>query len=354
MLPGLAFKGVVIGGGYATGRELAEFFLGSGPQGGLLAILLCMLLWSLVCAVTFALAVQTRAFDYRSFFRHLLGPFWPVFEFLYVLLIILVLAVISAAAGAIGAAMFGWSVWPGTLALLGIVLAVCSVGTAGAERVFKITSMILYLVYAIFVVAAVASFGDRIGERMAQPAPIDGWFTGALMYTGYNVVAAVVILPFLRHIRSRRDALIAGAVSGPLAMLPALAFFLAMVAFYPEIGQAELPSDFLLRRIGSDSLHYLFQLMIFIALVETGVGVLNALSERVAPVWQRRFSTAFPWPMRLALGLSIIIGSAFIATAFGLVELIARGYGALGYLMLAVFVIPLLTIGVWKLLRPSA
>ena len=35
LLPGLAFKAVVIGGGYATGRELAEFFLPSGPRGGL-------------------------------------------------------------------------------------------------------------------------------------------------------------------------------------------------------------------------------------------------------------------------------------------------------------------------------
>jgi uncharacterized membrane protein YkvI len=33
-LPGFAFKAVVIGGGYATGRELAEFFLPSGPWGG--------------------------------------------------------------------------------------------------------------------------------------------------------------------------------------------------------------------------------------------------------------------------------------------------------------------------------
>ena len=35
LLPGLAFKAVVIGGGYATGRELAEFFLPSGPWGGI-------------------------------------------------------------------------------------------------------------------------------------------------------------------------------------------------------------------------------------------------------------------------------------------------------------------------------
>ena len=44
LLPGFAFKAVVIGGGYATGRELAEFFLPSGPRGGLAGMLLAMLL----------------------------------------------------------------------------------------------------------------------------------------------------------------------------------------------------------------------------------------------------------------------------------------------------------------------
>ena len=69
LLPGLAFKAVVIGGGYATGRELAEFFLPSGPRGGVMGMLLAMLVWSAVCALTFMLAQATHAFDYRSFFR---------------------------------------------------------------------------------------------------------------------------------------------------------------------------------------------------------------------------------------------------------------------------------------------
>ena len=34
LLPGLGVKAVVIGGGYATGRELAEFFLSRGLWGG--------------------------------------------------------------------------------------------------------------------------------------------------------------------------------------------------------------------------------------------------------------------------------------------------------------------------------
>jgi uncharacterized membrane protein YkvI len=69
VLPGLAFKAAVIGGGYATGRELAEYFIPSGPQGGVLAILVAMASWSAICALTFALAHSTRRFDYRCWGR---------------------------------------------------------------------------------------------------------------------------------------------------------------------------------------------------------------------------------------------------------------------------------------------
>ena len=43
--------------------------------------------------------------------------------------------------------------------------------------------------------------------------------------------------------------MIAGLIAGPLAMLPALLFFCCMMAYYPQIGAATLPSDFLLQRL---------------------------------------------------------------------------------------------------------
>ena len=79
LLPGFAFKAVVIGGGYATGRELAEFFLPSGPHGGIAGMLLAMVIWSVVCVATFLFARFSGARDYLSFFRALLGRGWIVF-----------------------------------------------------------------------------------------------------------------------------------------------------------------------------------------------------------------------------------------------------------------------------------
>ena len=86
VLPGLAFKAVVIGGGYATGREIAEFFLPAGPWGGIAAMAVATVIWCVVCAATFVFARRLRERDYRSFFRALLGRAWPVFEIAYVTL----------------------------------------------------------------------------------------------------------------------------------------------------------------------------------------------------------------------------------------------------------------------------
>src|SRR3546814_20297118 len=81
LLPGLALKAVVIGGGYATGLELVTFFLPSGPVGGIYALLLAALIWSLVCAAHFLFAFHPGSRDYRHFFLLLLALFWPLYEY---------------------------------------------------------------------------------------------------------------------------------------------------------------------------------------------------------------------------------------------------------------------------------
>ena len=53
--------------------------------------------------------------------------------------------------------------------------------------------------------------------------------------------------------------------------------------------------------------------------------------------------------MRFAVAGLILVGSIFIANRFGLVTLIAKGYRALSCLMIALYVVPLMTYGVRKL-----
>ena len=288
ILPGLGFKAVVIGGGYATGRELAEFFLPSGPWGGIAAMALATVIWSAVCVATFLFARASGARDYLTFVRSLLGPGWVAFEAAYVLFVVLILAVFGAAAGAIGAATLGLPTLAGTLALMVAIALVTAYGTPSVERLFTYVSFLLYGVYALFLLLALTRFGGRIAQGFAAAAPMHGWVAGGITYASYNIVGAVVILPVLRHLTSTRDAVVAGIVAGPLAMLPAVMFFACMMAYYPQIGAATLPSDFLLQRLDLPAFRYLFQLMIFGALLESGTGAVHALNERIGNAWRRR------------------------------------------------------------------
>ena len=350
VLPGLAFKAVVIGGGYATGRELVEFFLPSGPIGGVLAMVLAAVVWSAVCVVTFLFARAVRALDYQAFFRALLGRFAFLFEAVLVLFAVLTLSVFGAAAGAIGAALFGWPVLAGTAALSVSVLAVVSFGSAAVEGLFKYVSALLYVVYAVFLGLCVWRFGDRIASAFqSSPAPI-AWVGGGLTYAGYNVVGAVLILAALRHQRDRRDAVVSGLLCGPLAMAPAIVFFVCLSAFGAEMRGQTLPSDYLLRQLNAPVFHVAFQLMIFAALLECSVGSVHAINERIAAHNGRAGRLDTP-RIRLIGAALLLLFAMGVAGRVGLVTLIAQGYRFLAWVVLAVFVLPLATIGVARLVR---
>jgi uncharacterized membrane protein YkvI len=355
LLPGLAFKAAVIGGGYATGRELAEFFMPSGPRGGLLAMLLATMIWSVICSLTFQLAFVAHSFDYRSFFQALLGRFWFAFEIVYLVYIVVVLSVFGAAAGAIGTATLGWPVIGGTLCLMACITLFAAFGNQSVDRVFKYVSFFLYGTYALFLVLSLSRFGGAIAEHLAQPVPIDGWVIGGITYASYNVVGAVIILPATRHLTSRRDAVIAGVLAGPLTMAPAMIFFLCMAAFYPEIQSAVLPSNYMLVRIGMPLFQLMFQGMIFAALGECGTGMVHAINERIAVAHRQRTGVDLSRRMRSAIILMLLILSIFVAKRFGLVTLIAKGYRMMAYFILAVYIVPLFVVAprLLRARRPS-
>ncbi|MEO7364968.1 MAG: hypothetical protein ABIW03_01455, partial [Sphingomicrobium sp.] len=257
----------------------------------------------------------------------------------------------GAAAGAIGASLLGLPAIVGTAALGAAIVAVVTFGNASVERMFAYVSYLLYAVYALFILLALTHFGDRIAVGFERGGPMTGWLGGGTIYAGYNLIGAVVILPVIRHLTSDRDAIIAGVIAGPLATLPALLFFIAMIGFYPEIASATLPSDFLLQQLNIPLFHLLFQLMIFSALLESGASSVHAINERIARALLSGRGVVLSNRARLIIALALLIGCMFVADRFGLVALIATGYRALAYVLIAVYVVPVLTVGLWRLNR---
>ncbi len=155
------------------------------------------------------------------------------------------------------------------------------------------------------------------------------------------------VLAALRLHETRRETFVSGALSGPIAMIPALLFHFAAVGRYPEIVDATVPTNDLLEILGSRGFQIAFQVVLFGTLIETGAGLVHAFNERISGVRADREAELPPW-VRPAVGLGLLT-IAGILSSFGLIDLIARGYGTITIGFIVVYVIPVLTLGVWRM-----
>ena len=353
LLPGFLFQSVVIAGGYGTGRELVEFFLTQGPLGGLFALIVTTVIFSAVAMATYELARLWHAFDYRHFFQQLLGRGWWLFEVCYVGLLLIVLAVVASASGEIMRDTFGVNYWIGVSAVMVAVGALVLGGNDAIERFFSMWSFVLYAVYVTFFVWCFRELGDAIATNMSAEPLGRGWAWAGLRYAGYNLAVIPPVLAALRLHETRKETLIAGALTGPIAMIPGLLFYLPMVGLYNQLvvdgaPSTLLPSTLLLETLGSRGFQIAFQVVLFGTLIETGAGLIHAFNERISGLQKDRDGAMPSWVRpTVAVGL---LGLGTFISGFGLIGLIARGYGTLTLGFIVVYVIPVLTLGVWRIM----
>ncbi len=346
LLPGLVFQSVVIGGGYGTGRELAEFFLSNGPIGGLLGMMLVStVIWSAVCAVTFEFARLFHAGDYRTLFTHLLGRGWILFEICYLLLLIIILAVIAATAGTILEETFALNYTLGVIVMMAAIGFLVFRGSRTIERVLAAWSFVLYGVFLALFIWCLIRFSGEIGVALSSGGTGRGWFIDGVRYAAYNLAVIPAAFFCVRHMETRREAISAGLLSGLIGIIPGLLFFVAMTGFYPEIVDRPVPATFMIGALGSHGFLLLYQVVLYGTLIETGTGMIHAINERIAGVYSEK-EQAMPTLLRPAVALGLLVLGAVLAR-FGLIDLIAKGYGTLTWLFLFIFVIPILTRGIW-------
>lgn len=346
-LPGFLFQSVVIAGGYGTGAELSQFFLTQGPMGGLLALFASMVVFSAVSMATYELARLWGAFDYRHFFQRLLGRAWWTFEACYVGLLLIVLAVVAAASGEIMRDTFGLNYWIGVAAVMIAVGALVFGGNELIEKAFSAWSFVLYALYLVFFAWCFKALGTDIGANLGAEPVGSGWAWAGLQYAGYNLAVIPPVLAALRLHETRRETLVAGALTGPIAMIPGLLFYLPMVGMYPEILEATVPSTVLLEALGSRPFQVAFQVVLFGTLIETGTGLIHAFNERISGLHSDRDREMPVWIRPVVAVVLLGLGTAI--AGFGLTGLIARGYGTLTLGFIIVYVIPVLTLGVHRI-----
>lgn len=355
-LPGIVFQSVVIGGGYASGREIVEF---GGRHGvlGLWSVVGILGGFTILAVLTYEFARIVGAYNYRSFMRQLVGPFWLLFDLLYLAFSILVLAVVSSAAGTVVEATVGLpsSV---TLAAVGLLMAsLLFYGRELIERVKTLGTVLLYTGYAVLTAAVLVPRWPLLGELLTHyksglffTAPAGQALLSGLLYVGYNSPLMVITLFVLDRQNKRRETVWSGIFTGLMAAIPFAMTYLALMSFYPDpaVMGAHVPWLEMLNRTGAGGLLFLYSTVFFYTLVETGTGLIHSLQMRLDDTLAETGRPPLTARQR-AGATAAMVAAAALLSRLGLIPLIAQGYTAMSYGFLFIFVLPLLTVGTFRI-----
>ena len=350
LIPALILQGVVIGGGYATGRELVEYFLRFGIGGAFAGLLVVCIIWSVVFSLIFLFARTIESYDYGAFTRALLGRFQYAFDLVILTFLLLVVAVICAATGEIVSDLTGVDeVW-GAIALSLTVAAGLMLKSDLLARIIAAWSILLYVAYGALAVMTLSNFSPEIAQAFSEAEFKDGWFRSALTYSAYNLVAAPAVLFVLSRLRTPTETVVSAVASSCLVLAPGALIAIIFTAHLPDILDAPVPVAIALGALSNGAIALFVQLAILGTFWQTAVGSLHAVNERMSAVIAPRI---MPRWARGAFALVFITSALVLGTQFGVIAIIANGYSALTLGFVALFVVPLFTIGLFKLWKAA-
>ncbi|MEW9674932.1 hypothetical protein ABRT01_01875 [Lentibacillus sp. L22] len=357
IVPGIVLQSTLIGGGYATGREVVQYGARFGALGWVAGVFI-IIGFALMAFLMFEIARRFRTYDYRSMIKRLLGPLWFLFDIIYFLLAILMISIVIAATGSILHTTLGFNYWVG-VAIIAILTGLLNFyGDKLIERFKTIGTVALFSGYIIFAILVISSTKGEIKEVFAAgDTSFGGNFTvwsviwAGIIYVGYNLAVYPAALFTLRRQKSMKDTIIAGIVAGVLMTVPWFLTYVALMGYYPSetVFNAEVPWLHMLNGYGLWVV-IIFGIVVGWTLIETATGLIHAFIDRVnynlEEVGKKQMSKGMDGTVAIiALILSAILSGV------GISDLVSIGYTILGYCMLVVFGLPLLVIGFYRIIK---
>ncbi|MFY9188662.1 MAG: hypothetical protein WAO22_05305 [bacterium] len=345
------------GGGFASGRQLVEFYTRFGWYAACLPIIAMA-----ICAITFyygwAFAAAHRTFNYYSWAEKYYGSkaLAAVYEIAYVIALALASAVAFATGGETIKALLGTPYFVNTI-FIAILIFVLTI--FGAETVRKAAASVsIVIIIGLLIVLGsnfIANFEAiaetiRLAKTEANLAPAV-W--QMLLYAAFQTVVIGAYVSVAEPITTRSEAKSAALFGFFINASMITLSSLCLLGYYPDIVTEAVPNLTVAgESLGGEIAAFAISFLILLGVVSTGVNVVYAGAKRIVDyVGEKRGHTGEDRRTNILASAGYVVLTWGIAL-FGLIPLVAKGYGYLGYIGLFVVVLPvigkgLLTSHVW-------
>lgn len=326
----MTIVGTTIGAGFASGREIWEFF-GSYGQNSSWSILLAMALFLASSMVILFISWKEQTRHYSEVLSHVIGPRMAKgFDGLVVLSLLSGTLVMMAGSGAT------IQQWSGSFAL-GVWVMVGAVFLILLSDLRGLLSMNLILIpvmTAVLILVCIKFLSAYGWSSLSAPTPsstLPSW-PSAITYAAFNMLSLLAVLSTMgKQIQHALEIWMAGILSASLLGMIALLYNYSLLRAEDLVSQYEIPLFALIHSYSSLWVMAI-SLVLWLAIYTTAVSNVHGLAFR--------FSTIVPLPHWLIGGGILVLLVPFTRLGFtNLVTFLYPLYGVLNLFILTMILL---------------
>ncbi|WP_102348480.1 YkvI family membrane protein [Bacillus sp. Marseille-P3661] len=327
------YVGTVVGAGFATGREIVEFFSRFGFV-GFINILISGCLFILLGTKLMRISARINAVSYEDFNIHLFGK-WIGSGINIIMLFMLlgVCAVMLSGAGAVFEEQLGLTK---SLGIFITIILSFTVMLVGAKGLFAVNSFVVPIMIGFSLMLMVVSIQqNHFVDHFLKTSAIsfEGWKTMLypFSYTALNLaLAQAVLVPIASEIKDDWSIKWGGILGGLALTLILLSSHVTLIML-PNLEQYEIPMAIVMKQI-APFLHLFYILVIYGEIFTSVIGNVFGLDRQIKQYGQI--------PTALSITLIFIISYSISLINYG--KLLSILYPLFGYISLIFFVLLLL------------
>jgi uncharacterized membrane protein YkvI len=280
------YVGTVIGAGFATGREIVEFFTRFGFV-GFIAILLSGYLFITMGTKIMLKSHDIKAKSFEEFNEYLFGKwFSKIMNIVMMVMLIGVSAVMLSGAGAVFEEQLLLSKQLGILLTIALGFFTMMVGIKGlfAVNTFVVPLMIVFNLFLMVYSVRNAEFSDAF---LMIPHAEDGWksVVAPFSYVAFNLaMAQAVLVPVAGEVRDREIIKYGGYLGGFFLTLILISSHITLVMI-PNVTQYQIPMAVVMKSVVS-GFYFVYILIIYGEIFTSVIGGVFGLEKQLSNYWK--------------------------------------------------------------------
>lgn len=319
----LAYMSVVIGGGFASGQEVLQFFTGYGLI-GVVGTLVSGLLFAFLGMQIARISSKMQSDSHKQVLYSLFGPrIGLVVDMVLSFFLYGVGVVMLAGCGAIFAQQYGMPpLFGGVLMTVLVIATLCLnvkriINLISVAMPFLLALVLIITTYSIFSYNAPLETLDA-AARANNETVSSNWFIGALLYASFNIAVGFPMLAVIGGLTKQpKTAALGGALGGLGLGVLILLLNVGLFANVNQLHGVDMPTLALAARI-SPVLSAIMSVALICMVYSTAVGMFFAFSARFAKPESNRFKAFSAVSVCIGLALSLAGFSKLVGTVYPL------------------------------------